>query len=199
MTLQLKKIKMEKLKISILLILILALGYSLSVFFVVKKQNIPEIEVYKFLETYSGATEKLQSINRGAPFNFLFANGVKSPLTFNLKLGKPARRGVQSLWVYTWQAYNHSQITIEYQGRTIGTVNNQVKEKILTPTLSYVGNLDIKRGNVVLNVTSSSNDPIHFFELGLAILAPEGMSHDRILNILKEKPAELAPKFSSVL
>lgn len=171
--------------------LIVFLMISIMGIFLVEKYNSTGVESYKFAENYNGSTVELQTIDRaGLPFKFLFANAVKSPFSLNINLGIQPKNGVRSLWVYAAQADNHGQLVVEYEGKTIGIVDNQLTEKVLAPVpkLSYVGDLNIIGGDVVLKITGSNNKlDHHYSELGLVVLAPQGMSEEKILNILNGK------------
>lgn len=168
-----------------------------------KEKKNSEVDSYQLSEVYTDSSVELQTINRPKhSFKFLFANAVKSPFSFNINLGKQPKTGIHSLWLYAAQADNHGQITVEYGGKTVGTVDNQLKEKVRFPILklSYVGNLEIDGDNVMLRVTGS-NDKLshHYAELGLIVLAPKGMTNNEITSFLKKKPKTPDADFGTLL
>lgn len=170
-----------------LLMLMVFLIVSITGIFFVKKYNSTEVESYRFAENYNGSTVELKTLDRGLPFKFLFADVVKSPFSFNINLGQQPKKGIQSLWIYAGQADNHGQLTIEYEGKIIGFVDNQVMAKALAPVpkLSYVGDLNIVGGDVVLKITGTNKKlDHHYSELGLVVLATQGMTEEKVLSIL---------------
>ncbi|MES2823706.1 MAG: hypothetical protein V4732_08900 [Pseudomonadota bacterium] len=149
------------------------------------------VKAFKFLENYSNSSVNLSEVEiKGLSFKFLFAPLVKSPFTFDVNLKKTLNAGEQSLWVYASQANNHGQISIQYDNKIIGVVDNHLTEKLSIPVqkLSYVGDVTIQGGKTLLKVTGFNSDyTSHYAELGLIVFAPKGMSGEQILNVLMKK------------
>ncbi len=171
----------------IILLILIVLVFGIAVF---KKEKNQEIKSFKFVEIYNDATTPLQIIRRGEnPFDFLFAFDSKSPFTFNVNLGKPAKPDIWSVWIYASKAFDHSHITIQYEGKTVGIVNNQIPGPPAEPlpTLSYVGDIDVTDQDIILKIIAANDTrPNHYSELGLIILAPPGMAGENIAALLKK-------------
>ena len=184
-------------------VLVLFLITSTCVAFWLTKNNKSHIDTYKFAETYADSTADLQTIDRaGLPFKFLFANAVKSPFSFNANLGRHHVTGGRALWIFASQADNHGKVAIRYEGKLIGTVNNQLTTKRLSPIpkLSYVGELTIASGDLVLNVMGfNHNLDHHYSELGLLVLAPKGLSKEKILSELDVSGSGIYSGFKKVV
>jgi hypothetical protein len=156
------------------IMLLLFIAISITTIFYAKA-HYTDVESYRILEHYDYSAGKLQAINRGLPFKLLFVDAGISPYTINIDLGKQPEKGRRSLWIYAGQADNHGQLTINYKGKTIGTINNQFMEKQSVPRmkLSNVGEIDINGGSVNIEIIGYNNKlSRHFAELALIVLAP---------------------------
>lgn len=167
--------------------------YLLAIFacvYATKDVQKSEVEWYSFFDTYSNATVDLENVTRpGIPFKFLFANAATLPFSFDIKLGNKPKVGPRSLWVYSGQAENHGYVSFEDGKRHIGVVDNKLLKNNsgYVLKLSYVGDLVVEKEGG-LRVTNYGNGREPFYsELGLAILAPQGMPSETIFNILNGK------------
>ena len=193
---------MPNIKKTKLILVLIFLIFSITCIFLIRKYNITEVESYSFAERYNDSTVELETLDRGLPFKFLFANAVKSQFSFNINLEQHPAKGIRSLWIYAGQADNHGQITVEYEGKLIGVVDNQVIANNLAPVpkLSYVGDLNISGRDVILKIIGANKKlDRHYSELGLVVLAPQGMTEEKVLNILNGRSGTSATDVGMLL